>query len=61
MKIIETDIKEVIVLQPSVFPDDRGYFYEVYNNATGNKYIEANWSGYFKGITLVNDLTTFFN
>ena len=37
------------------------YFYEVYNNATGNKYIEANWSGYFKGITLVNDLTTFFN
>ena len=32
MKIIETDIKEVIVLQPSVFPDDRGYFYEVYNS-----------------------------
>ncbi len=37
------------------------YFYEVYNNATGNKYIEANWGAYFKGITLVNDLTKFFN
>ena len=31
MEIIKTPIKGLLVLQPKVFEDDRGYFYEPYN------------------------------
>lgn len=31
MKIINTDIKEVFLIQPDIFGDSRGYFYESYN------------------------------
>ncbi len=31
MKIIETDIKGLLIIEPKVFKDDRGYFYESYN------------------------------
>jgi dTDP-4-dehydrorhamnose 3,5-epimerase len=31
MKIIATDLPEVLVIEPSVFRDERGYFYESYN------------------------------
>jgi dTDP-4-dehydrorhamnose 3,5-epimerase len=31
MKIIETPIKDLLVIEPTVFEDDRGYFFEAYN------------------------------
>lgn len=33
MKIIGTDIEGVVVIEPAVHPDGRGYFYESYNKA----------------------------
>jgi hypothetical protein len=41
-------------------PHNRGYFREVFDKTTGNKIIEANWSAYFKGATLVRDLSAYF-
>lgn len=31
MKVIETDIKDVVIVEPDVFGDHRGYFYESWN------------------------------
>jgi dTDP-4-dehydrorhamnose 3,5-epimerase len=31
MNIIETNIPGVVIIEPRVFPDDRGYFFESYN------------------------------
>ncbi len=31
MQIVETQIKDLLVIQPDVFKDDRGYFFECYN------------------------------
>ena len=31
MKIVETPIKDLLIIEPSVFDDDRGYFYESFN------------------------------
>jgi dTDP-4-dehydrorhamnose 3,5-epimerase len=31
MKFTETEIKDVILIEPAVFPDGRGYFYESYS------------------------------
>ena len=31
MKIIETAIKDLVIIEPRVFPDSRGYFFESYN------------------------------
>lgn len=31
MEIIETGIKDLVIIKPRVFADDRGYFYESYN------------------------------
>ena len=33
MKRIETELPEVIVLEPTVFGDERGFFLEAYNAA----------------------------
>ncbi len=33
MKIIETEIEGVVIIEPDVFGDDRGYFFESYNQA----------------------------
>lgn len=33
MKIISTRIPDLIVIQPNVWSDDRGYFFEAYNDA----------------------------
>lgn len=41
-------------------PNNKNYFREVYDRASGNKYIEANWSSYYKGSTLVRDLNVYF-
>ena len=40
MKIIQTNIPDVIILEPKVFGDNRGFFFEsfnqqAFNNATG--------------------------
>lgn len=41
-------------------PHNKGYFREVFDRATGKKIVEANWGAYFKGSTLVRDLTAYF-
>lgn len=33
MKISKTDIEGVVIIEPSVFEDERGYFFESYNQA----------------------------
>ncbi|MEL7368942.1 MAG: dTDP-4-dehydrorhamnose 3,5-epimerase [Myxococcota bacterium] len=38
MQVIETDLSGVVVLQPRLFRDDRGFFLETYNQA---RYAEA--------------------
>ncbi len=37
MKIEQTNIEGVLIIQPDVFKDDRGYFFESYNL---NKFIQ---------------------
>ena len=34
MTIQETSIQDLLIIQPSIFADDRGYFYESYNRET---------------------------
>jgi len=36
MKIIATDLPEVLILEPDVFRDERGYFFESYNRTAFN-------------------------
>jgi dTDP-4-dehydrorhamnose 3,5-epimerase len=31
MKVIETEISDLLIIQPTIFTDDRGYFFESYN------------------------------
>ena len=31
MKVITTAIKDVVIIEPQVFGDDRGYFFESYS------------------------------
>lgn len=31
MKVIQTDIPDVLIIEPHIFGDDRGFFYESYN------------------------------
>lgn len=38
MKIFETEIKDVYIIEPQIFEDSRGYFFESYNQA---KFAEA--------------------
>lgn len=38
MKFIETNLKGVIVVEPQIFYDNRGYFFETYSK---NKYLEG--------------------
>lgn len=37
------------------------YFREVYDQQTGEKTVETNWGGYYKGRTLNRDLQSYFN
>jgi len=39
MKFIKTEIKDVVIIEPSVFGDDRGYFMESFNQKAFDKYI----------------------
>lgn len=40
MKAIETNLKGCFVLEPQIFKDDRGYFFESFNSEKFNKAIE---------------------
>ena len=40
MKFIETKIKDLIIIEPKVFRDERGYFFETYNKKKFEKNIE---------------------
>lgn len=57
MKVIPTDIPEVLLLEPRVFGDERGYFYESYNqrifrDVTGLdvSFVQDNHSRSVKGV-----------
>ncbi|WP_435132521.1 dTDP-4-dehydrorhamnose 3,5-epimerase [Plesiomonas shigelloides] len=39
MNYIKTDIKDVVIVEPKVFCDERGWFFESYSQASFNKYI----------------------
>lgn len=41
MEVVETSIQDVLVLKPKLFKDDRGYFYEVFNDKEFNE--KTNW------------------
>ncbi|MEA5576905.1 dTDP-4-dehydrorhamnose 3,5-epimerase [Anabaena sp. UHCC 0451] len=34
MKVVKTDIADVLIIEPQVFGDERGFFYESYNEKT---------------------------
>ena len=38
MKITKTEIEGLLIIEPRIFNDDRGYFYESYNKT---KFVEA--------------------
>lgn len=56
MKVVITPLKDVLVIQPSVFLDERGYFFESYNkeaffkNGIGEEFIQDNQSLSQKGV-----------
>ena len=57
MKVIETKLKECFILEPKVFEDKRGYFFESFNekvfySATGLKvhFVQDNESRSIKGV-----------
>ncbi|VVN16407.1 dTDP-4-dehydrorhamnose 3,5-epimerase [Pseudomonas fluorescens] len=57
MKVIETALPEVLILEPKVFGDERGFFYESFNakafeDATGLKreFVQDNHSRSQKGV-----------
>ncbi len=37
MNIIETPIKDLVIIEPKIWKDDRGYFFESYNKETFKK------------------------
>ena len=57
MKVGRTAIREVLVIEPRVFGDERGFFFESFNErawqeATGlnTKFVQENHSRYMKGV-----------
>ncbi len=57
MKVIATEIPDVLIIEPKVFGDDRGFFYESFNQksweeATGLKtrFVQDNHSRSVKGV-----------
>tara|TARA_B100001175_G_C19437902_1_gene604574 strand:- start:396 stop:947 length:552 start_codon:yes stop_codon:yes gene_type:complete len=56
MKFIETKIKDLIIIEPVVFGDDRGYFFESYiqkkfkGNLGNISFVQDNESKSFKGV-----------
>lgn len=37
MKVIHTDFDGLVIIEPTIWKDDRGYFYESFNQSTWNK------------------------
>lgn len=37
MEVIQTNIKGVVIIEPRLFKDDRGYFFESYSERDFNK------------------------
>ncbi|MGB0886390.1 MAG: dTDP-4-dehydrorhamnose 3,5-epimerase family protein, partial [Chitinophagales bacterium] len=57
MSFIKTEIEDVWVIEPNIFKDDRGYFYESFNAETFNKetglninFVQDNQSKSNKGV-----------
>ena len=56
MKFIKTEIRDVVILEPTVYKDDRGYFFESYNKEQFNEhvgnvnFIQDNQSKSVKGV-----------
>ena len=56
MKVITTPINDLYIIQPNIFEDDRGYFYESYNKVTfeklglTNDFVQDNQSLSQKGV-----------
>lgn len=56
MKFIKTEIRDVVILEPTVYKDDRGYFFESYNKEQFDKhvgevnFIQDNQSKSVKGV-----------
>jgi dTDP-4-dehydrorhamnose 3,5-epimerase len=56
VKLIETSLQDVFVLEPKVFGDDRGFFFESYNEQTfrsiglATRFMQDNHSGSRKGV-----------
>ncbi|EMH4162855.1 dTDP-4-dehydrorhamnose 3,5-epimerase [Pluralibacter gergoviae] len=40
MNIVKTDIKDIIIIEPKVFGDERGFFFESYNNQSFEKVVD---------------------
>jgi dTDP-4-dehydrorhamnose 3,5-epimerase len=57
MKVIETNLEGCFIIEPKVFYDERGYFFETFNNNLFNKqirtkttFVQDNESYSFKGV-----------
>jgi dTDP-4-dehydrorhamnose 3,5-epimerase len=56
MQLIPTPLNDVMILEPKVFGDERGFFLEAYNEATfrslglPSKFVQDNHSGSRKGV-----------
>ena len=56
MQLIPTSLKDVVILEPKVFGDERGFFLESYNEATFNdlglptRFVQDNHSSSQKGV-----------
>ena len=57
MKVIKTNIPDVLIIEPKVFGDERGFFYESYNEETfyqltgiRKKFVQDNHSRSGKGV-----------
>jgi dTDP-4-dehydrorhamnose 3,5-epimerase len=56
LQLISTSLKDVVILEPKVFGDDRGFFLEAYNEATfrslglPTRFMQDNHSGSRKGV-----------
>lgn len=56
MQLIPTSLKDVVILEPKVFGDERGFFLEAYNESTfaalglPTRFMQDNHSGSSKGV-----------
>ena len=57
MKIIKTKLKDLLILKPKIFTDNRGYFFESYNQKVffnilrkKIKFVQENYSKSHKGV-----------